>query len=281
MNLSRRSVLKVTAAASAMSILPKGLFGADNEMVRKVPIGLQLYSVRGECEKDLPRVLAAVKQMGYKGVEFAGYYGRNAAQLKTLLDDNGLVCCGTHTGLETLTGDNLKKTVEFHKTIGNKFLICPYIPENRFATVEKCKELAQFFNELAEKVKGDGMRAGYHAHGGDFKKIGDETHWDLLFSNTAQDVVMQLDIGNCLDGGGDPYAILKKFPGRAATIHIKEHGGKAGAPIGEGEIRWKEIWELCEKPGKTEWYIVEHESGAKPLESVKECIDNLRNMGKC
>ena len=281
MSVSRRNMLKLGAGAAAMYVLPANLIGAQNEMSKKIPIGLQLYSVRGECEKNLPRVLAAVSKMGYKGVEFAGYYGRDAKPLRTLLDDNGLVCCGTHTGLETLTGDNLKKTVEFHKILGNKFLICPYIPEDRFATVEKCKQLGAFFSEMAQKVKGDGMRVGYHAHGGDFKKIGDETHWDLFFSNTSEEVVMQLDTDNCMGGGGDPYAVLKKFPGRAVTIHIKEHGGKEGAPIGEGEVKWPEIFELCEKPGKTEWYIVEHESGSRPLESVKECIDSLRKMGKC
>lgn len=279
MTISRRNMLKLGAGAAAMTVLPANLIGAD--MAKKIPIGLQLYSVRGECEKDLPKVLAAVRDMGYKGVEFAGYYGRNATQLRKLLDDNGLVCCGTHTGLETLTGDNLKKTVEFNRILGNRFLICPYIPEDRFSTVEKCKQLGAFFAEMSQKVKGDGMRVGYHAHAGDFKKIGDETHWDLFFANTTEDVVMQLDTHNCLGGGGDPYAILKKFPGRATTIHLKEFGGKEAAPIGEGDVRWPEIFELCEKPGKTEWYIVEHESGSKPLESVKECIDNLRKMGKC
>jgi sugar phosphate isomerase/epimerase len=94
---------------------------------------------------------------------------------------------------------------------------------------------------------------------------------------------MQLDIGNCIGGGGDPIAVLKKYPGRSATIHLKEHGGPKGAPVGAGAVKWSEVFELCETSGKTEWYIVEHESyaeGTTPLESVKQCIDNLRKMGK-
>ena len=89
---------------------------------------------------------------------------------------------------------------------------------------------AKLFTEMAAKVKPQGMRVGYHAHGGDFKKFDGETAWDILFGNAGPDVVMQMDIGNCLGGGGDPYAMLKKFPGRSATIHLKEHGGKPGRP---------------------------------------------------
>jgi sugar phosphate isomerase/epimerase len=92
---------------------------------------------------------------------------------------------------------------------------------------------------------------------------------------------MQLDVGNCLDGGGDPYAIIKKFPGRTLSIHIKEHGGKPGAPLGEGAVKWDEIFRLCESVGGTQWYVVEQESyvGA-PLDSVAQCLKYMRKMGK-
>jgi sugar phosphate isomerase/epimerase len=274
-------MLKLGAGAAAMCALPAHLLGAEGTMSKKIPIGLQLYSVRKECEKDLPAVLEAVAKMGYKGVEFAGYYGRNANQLRTLLDANGLVCCGTHTGLDTLNERNVKATIEFHKILGNKFLIVPGLPSEREATAQACKDTGKLFTELGEKVKADGMRVGYHAHGGDFKKFGEETAWELIFSSAGPDVVMQLDVGNCLDGNGDPYAMLRKFPGRSGTIHLKEHGGKAEAPVGEGDVKWDEVFKLCETTGKTEWYIVEHESGSKPLDSVKACLDNLRKMGKC
>jgi sugar phosphate isomerase/epimerase len=249
--------------------------------VQKIPIALQLYSVRKECEKDLPGVLKAVAGMGYQGVEFAGYYDRKADELKKLLDQSGLKCCGTHIGLNTLLGDELKKTVEFNKTLGNPFLIVSYMGEDRMGTIEKVNETAKLFTEIAAKVRPDGMRVGYHAHGGDFRKLEGETAWDRFFTAAGPAVTMQLDIGNCIDGGGDPYAVLKKFPGRSATIHLKEHGGKPGAPLGEGDVKWKEIFQLCETTGGTQWYIVEQESYAgTPLESVKQCIDNLRKMGK-
>jgi sugar phosphate isomerase/epimerase len=282
MNRSRRDVLKQGAGLTALCALgPTPLMRAARAAAAKIPIGLQLYSVRNECGKDLPGVLKAVAAMGYKGVEFAGYYGRDAAALRKLLDENGLACCGTHTGWNTIQDDALKATVEFNRTLGNKYLVVPGLPKGRLETVEACKETAKILTAQAAKVKDAGMYVGYHAHGGDFKKFADgQTPWEVIFGNAGPGVIMQLDTGNCLGGGGDPIAILKKFPGRSLTIHLKEHGGPAAAAVGDGEVKWSEVFALCESTGKTEWYIVEHESGSAPMESVKACIDNLRKMGK-
>lgn len=279
MNVSRRDMLKFGAAGAAVLAVPASLALAAEE--KKIPLALQLYSLRDICGRDVPGTLAAVAKMGYQGVEFAGYYGKSAAELRKILDDNGLKCCGTHTGLDTLTGDRLKRTVEFNKTLGNPFLIVPGLGGGHFASAEATKKTAALFTELAAKVKPDGMYVGYHAHGGDFRKIGGETCWDILYTNAGPDVIMQLDTGNCLGGGGDPIAVLKKFPGRSLTIHLKEHGGKGGTPVGDGKVNWKEVFELCETTGKTQWYIVEQESYiGGPMASVKQCIDNLKKMGK-
>ena len=279
MNITRRDMLKQSAGWAALLAagLPR-LAAAGGGA--KIPVGLELYSVRNECAKDLPGVLAQVAKIGYSGVEFAGYHGRSAADLKKLLDDNGLKCYGTHTGLNTLLGDALKGTIEFNQTIGNPNLIVPSLPHDRVDSAQACKDTAKLFNELAAKVKDQGMRVGYHAHGGDFKKYDGETVWDLIFSNTGADVIMQLDTCNCLSGGGDPVAILKKYPGRSLTVHLKEFGGPKGAVIGQGTVKWPEVFELCESTGGTRWYIVEHESGSDPIAAVKGCFEALRGMGK-
>jgi sugar phosphate isomerase/epimerase len=287
MDCSRRDLLKWGAAAMATWGAGTTVYGAEGRRRRrmagaKIPIGLQLYSVRNDCEKDLPGTLKAVAGMGYQGVEFAGYYGRKPEELRKLLDDNKLRCCGTHIGLDTLLGDQLKKAVEFNRTIGNRYLIVSYMGEDRLGTIEKAKETAKLFTELAAKVKGERMRVGYHAHGGDFKKIDGKTRWEAFFDNAGPEVVMQMDLGNCMEGGGDPIAMLKKYPGRSATIHLKEHGGKPGAVIGEGVVKWQQdVFPICESTGGTNWYIVEQESYAgSPLDSVKRCLENLRRMGK-
>ena len=283
MNISRRNLLKLGVGAAAACVA-----GAHRSRVwaaadgRQIPIGLQLYSVRNECEKNLPPVIEAVAKMGYKGVEFAGYYGRNADELRKLLDASGLKCCGTHTGLNTIIGEQLKATVEFNRTLGNKYLIVPGLPQENTKSVQALIDTAKLLTEVAAKVKPQGLRVGYHAHGGDFKKVDGQMAWDVLFTNAGPDVVMQLDLGNCLGGGGDPYATLKKYPGRSATIHLKEHGGKPGACVGEGDVKWTEVFQLCETSGNTEWYIVEQESyDGGPLDSIRRCFENLKKMGKC
>lgn len=280
MNFSRRDMLKLgagTAALWATGISPLGA----KEASKKIPIGLQLYSLRKIAGSDVPGTIAAVAKMGYQGIEFAGYHGCKAEQLRKILDDNGLKCCGTHTGIDSLLGDKFKQTIAFNKTLGNPYLVVPGLGGKYMSSVQALKDTAKLLTELAAKVKPDGMHVGYHAHGGDFRKFDGETCWDILFSNAGPDVIMQMDVGNCIGGGGDPYATLKKFPGRSLTIHLKEHGGEKGATVGKGTVKWDEIFKLCETTGGTQWYIVEQESYAgSPLDSVKQCIDNLRKMGK-
>ncbi len=244
----------------------------------KIPVGLQLYSVREQCQADLPGTLAAVSKIGYRAVEFAGYYGRNAAELRQLLDANGLVACGTHTPYESVQGDKLKETVEFNRTIGNKFLIVPWMNEAK--SKQEWLDRAKLFNEIANQVKTDGMRVGYHAHSHDFKQIEGVTAWDLFFGNTKPEVIMQLDTSNCCEGGANPVAVLKKYPGRALTIHIKAFGGGPDAVIGEDKVDWQAVFAFCESKGKTQWYVLEHESGKDPIVAVRRSYEALKKMGK-
>jgi len=248
----------------------------------KLPIALQLYSVRKECEQDLPGTLKAVAGMGYDGVEFAGYYGRSAPELRAMLDDLGLKCAGTHTAFRTILGDELEATVEFNRTLGNKFLIAPSVPEERRSSRAAWLETARLFTEAAERARPHGMLVGYHNHAIEFQPMDGELPWDTFFSNTPPEVVMQVDIGNALHGGGDPIPYISKYPGRAITVHLKEHSATNDkALIGEGDVDWAQVFQLCEGEGKTEWYIVEQESYAyPPLECVDRCLQNLRAMGK-
>ena len=282
MNITRRDLLKLSVGAAAASALPVGWTKALAEQsAKKVPIGLQLYSLRDVAPKDVPGTLDAVAKMGYQGVEFAGYYGLKAEELRKMLDKSGLLCCGTHTGIDTLADNAIKATVEFNKTLGNKYLVIPWLdPKTFMSSIAALQDTAKKLTDLADKVKDAGMRVGYHAHGCDFQPVADRIPWEVLFSHAGPNVIMQLDTGNCLSAGNDPVAILKKFPKRAATVHLKEWGGAPDAPIGEGKVPWKDVFEVCETIGGTEWYIVEHESSKNPMDSVKQCLENLRKMGK-
>jgi sugar phosphate isomerase/epimerase len=267
----RRSTLGGTGLALGLAV------STQAAQARKIPVGLELYSVREQCAKDLPGVLAAVAKIGYKGVEFAGYHNRSAKELRKILDDNGLVACGTHTGYETVLKDKLKETVEFNRTIGNNFLIVPWMEgKSRQDWLDKAK----LFNEIADQIKADGMWVGYHAHAHDFQKFDGDSAWDLFFGNTKPSVIMQLDTSNCCDGGADPVAVLKKYPGRARSIHIKPSGGGPEAVIGEDKIDWKSVFAFCEGQGKTDWFVVEHETSKDPLDAVQRSFAALKRLGK-
>lgn len=282
-NLSRRMILKsglaVLVGGCALQTTPKGeeKMGAAKH---NIPVGLQLWTVREECKKDFPGTIAKVAKMGYKGVEFAGFYERSAKDVRKMLDDNGLVCCGSHTAIDLLTNEKLAATMEYNRTIGNKFVIVPYLERKELKTKEDWLAKAKTFNELADKTRSEGVHIGYHAHQGDFLPIDGETPWDLLFGNTSKEVCMQLDTGNSMQGKADPVAVLKKYPGRSLSIHLKEFSAtNKKVLIGEGDVKWKEIFEVCESTGGTQWYIIEEESGNyPPLESAEQSLKNYKKL---
>jgi sugar phosphate isomerase/epimerase len=272
--VSRRSFVKAAAlGAAALGTGLPSVFAAD----KKIPVGLELYSVRTEMDKSVSKTIEAVAKIGYKGVEFAGYYNQKAADLRKMLDDNGIVCCGSHSPLETIQPENINATIDFAKTIGNKFIIVPYMDPK---TKQGWLDMVKLFNSQAEKLKAAGIRLGYHAHSHDFAKVDGEVPWDIFFGGTREDVVMQLDTANCMDGGADPVAVLKKYSKRAATIHIKEWGGAKGAVIGEGKVNFKSVFDVCEHNGVTEWYVLEYEDSGDPIESVRKSFEALKKMGK-
>lgn len=253
----------------------------------RIPIALQLYSIRHDCEKDLPGTLKAVAEMGYEGVDFAGYYGYDAPTIRALLDDLGLKAAGCHTGIQTLLGDELPKTVEFNRILGNKYLIVPGLPESYRDSRDAWLRTAELFNDIAARLKPEGMFTGYHNHHIEFTPLdgapwNGELPWDTFFGNTVPEVVMQIDLGNALHGGADPVAFLKRYPGRARTVHLKAYSATNDkALIGEDDVDWPEVFRVCEADPVTEWYIVEQESYPySPLESVARCLEALRAMGK-
>ena len=233
--------------------------------------------MRNECKTDLPGTLQAIAKIGFRGVEFAGYHGRSAQELRQLLDDNGLVACGTHTALETIQPAQLDATIEFNQTIGNKFLI---VPSMTGKTRKDWLDRATRFNEVAAKLKPLGLWTGYHAHAHDFKLIEGESAWDIFFGATKAEVIMQLDTSNCREGGADPVAVLQRYPGRTRTIHIKPNGGGPEAVIGEDKVNWAGVFDYCETQGGTQWYVVEHETSKQPLATLQRTMDAPKALSK-
>jgi len=252
--------------------------GSIGKHMSNIPIALQLYSVREDCAKDLPSVLEQLAKMGYEGVEFAGYYGYDAKSLRKLLDDLGLKVAGTHIGIDTLLGDNLKGTIEFNQILGNKFLIVPGLPAEYNNSKAAWLKTAAIFNEIDQQLRPLGLYTGYHNHHTEFTPLDGELPWDTFFGNTDSRVVMQFDTGNAMHGGAEPLQFIKRYPGRALTVHMKEFSkSDSGALVGEGDMPWKEVLATLEAQGATQWYIIEQESYKfAPLVCVDKCLQNLK-----
>lgn len=267
-DLSRRSFVAAAIGAGTPLVAAR----------KRIPIGVQLYSVRSVAPADVPGTLAGIKKLGYEGVEFAGYYNRDAKTMRQLLDDSGLQCCGTHIGLRTMLGEELARTIEFNQVIGNQKLVVPSMPGVK--TIEDWSKNADTFSEIAEKLKPQRMRIGFHNHTVEFQPVDGQTPEDVFFAKANKDVFLQLDIGHCVRAGADPVAYMKKFPGRVLSVHVKEYNpSRRDALIGEGEVKWPQVLDACEGVGGTEWYIVEEESQAyKGLEGLERSIQNLKKL---
>jgi len=280
--LSRRNFLKTGVVAVVSSpILSQASILIPGK--RKPRVGVQLYSVRAYCKKDLPGAIAGLKKIGYEGVEFAGYYGKSAKELEQMLDDNGLVACGTHTGMATIKPDKIKATIEFNQIIGNKYLIVPYI--GRAKTEDDCKKIADDLSAAAETAKDYGLYVGYHNHQHEFrtKYPSGKCMWELIYDNASETLCQQLDVGHVVAAGEDPVFWLNKYPNRHRTLHAKEvypgPGILGQTPDGVKGVDWDALFVAAEKD-VLEWYIVESEADPATLEKVRGGFEYLKAKGR-
>lgn len=281
MNLSRRQFVKTSLVASVALGLKPQLWAEGTNPA----ISVQLYSVRNDCAKDFDAALAEVAKMGFKGVEFAGYhkYGGKAAELRRKLDELGLKAAGTHIGTGSFRGDELKKTIEFHQTLGCKFLIVP--GDGDFTNPEKSKALAETFNKTAEALKPLGMYCGYHNHTHEFTKVDDTTYWHLFADRTVKDVVLQQDCGWSAAAGYDPVQLIKKYPGRTKITHFKptvvNNDANKKPILGQDSVDWPAVLAACRQFGGTEWVTVEQEAypdGKSPMECTQLSLEGLKKI---
>ena len=250
----------------------------------KIPVAVQLYSIREEAASDLLGCIAKVAEMGYSCVEFAGYHGQSASDIRNALDAAGITAPSTHLALKFLDDESFSETIEFHQTVGIKDLVIPWLPSEMHDSPASTLETSKMLSDLTAKVREHGFRLGFHAHGQDMVVLeGGKSSYQILGENTPSDFVMQYDTANGMSAGADPVEPILMFPGRNYSTHLKEWSGEHGAKvIGEGLVPWNEVFAACEGEGGTQWYIVEHESyeGMTPMESIARCLNNIRSMGR-
>lgn len=272
MNLTRRSLLAAT--------LPAALAAKS----KKIPIGIELYSVRDELKKDPIDTVTRIGKMGYEVVEFFGpYIDYPLAQVKELrkvMDGVGLKCMSTHNSGKTLF-ENLDKAIEYNQIWGSTMLI-QSSAGGRMAKADDWKALAEKLTAVSVKLKAHKMRTGYHNHAAEFKAMDDgQLPIEVLAANTGKDVILQLDVGTCVEMGQDPVAYINRHKGRIRSMHAKEWSKSKGYRVllGEGEVNWKPLLDAAEKTGGLEVILVEQEGAdLPPFEVAERCLATMKKM---
>jgi len=245
-----------------------------------IPIGLELYSVRDELKKDPEATVRAVAQMGYQCVEFySPYFDWTEAQAKSmrkLLDDLGIRCYSTHNGEEYFSKDKISKARDLNLTLGTKYMVMA--SSDPKPGIDGWKAIADELNSAADFLAPAGLKTGYHNHQPEFKTEDGVRPIEVLAKNTKPSVMLQLDVGTCLNSSGDPAAWIRSNPGRIRSIHLKDWSSDPAKGyqvlFGEGDAKWKEIFAAAESVGGVEYYLLEQEgSRFGELETAKRCLE--------
>jgi len=286
---NRRSFIKGIAAATAAGlIIPETLFA----MPTKKTIGIQLYTIREMVNKDFEGTLKILSDIGYNSVEAAGYgdrkfYGYEPQEYSKICSDHGILPLSSHSGINL---ENADVVIEDTAEAGMSYLVLPSIPKEKRQTLDDYKRLADEFNKIGEKCKKAGLKFGYHNHAFEFsQKLNNEMVFDIIMRKIDPKLVaLQLDIGNLYNGGAIAADVIKKYPNRFETIHVKDEipateGDEkyVSCILGKGIVNSKEVIDMATKSGSVKSYIIEQESyqGMSAMDSVKEDLAIMRKWG--
>ena len=272
--LSRRSFLAISAT------LP---WAFSARAAASIPVGLELYSVRNELKQNLEATVRAVAQMGYQGVEFyAPYFDwseNQTKQMRKFLDDLGIRCFSTHNDSSFLGPEKIGRARDMNLFLGSKYVVMASAKPK--PGPDGWKVVADSLNVAADELEASGLKAGYHNHQREFTPDGSQRPIEILAKNTKPSVMLQLDVGTCLEAGSDPGAWIRANPGRIRSLHCKDWSpdpAKGYAVLfGEGSADWKNIFEAAETAGGVEYYLVEQEgSRFSELETAERCLKSFR-----
>ncbi len=273
-SLSRRSFL----AFSAM--LPWAL---SARAAKSIPLGLELYSVRDELKKDPEGTARAVAQMGYQGVEFYAPYfewsENQTKQMRKLLDELGIRCFSTHNDSSYLSPEKINRARDLNLILGSKYIVMASADPK--PGLDGWKAVADALNIAAGQLESSGLKAGYHNHQREFIPVENQRPIEILAKNTKPSIMLQLDVGTCLEAGSDPVAWIRANPGRIRSLHLKDWSPEPAKGytvlFGEGSADWKNIFEAAESAGGVEYYLLEQEgSRFSELDTARRCLQSFR-----
>ncbi len=275
--------------------------------MKKAKVAVQLYSVREDLEKDFYGVLKQVKEMGYAGVEFAGFYDQPADKVKAALDDLGLTAVSSHVPLDALNGD-VDSIIAYHKTLGCDFMAIPWLDEPRRPGTDKWPEVVSQVKAIGKAAKAAGIQLLYHNHDFEFLKIDGEYALDRLYGSIPADL-LATEVDTCWVSvaGENPAAYLRKYADRSPVVHLKDFIKEGDAdnmyalidekgkddttavvdrstfdfrPLGLGQLALEEILKAVDDIG-SEWIVVEQDRSTErpPMEAIKISRETLAKLG--
>ncbi len=253
---------------------------------KAIPMGIEMYSVREELQKDPQGTVRAIAGMGYQGLEFyAPYFEWSEAQakeMKKLLDDLGIRCFSTHNSADYFKKENIHKAIDLNLILGSKYVVMASSQPK--PGLDGWKEVADALNSAAETLQPAGLKTGYHNHQLEFTPVDGVRPMEIIAKNTKPSVMLQLDVGTCVEVGSDPVAWIRANPGRIHSVHCKDWSPDAGKGysvlFGEGKADWKGIFAAASSVGGAEYYLIEQEGSRYPeLETAKKCLEAYRAKG--
>ncbi len=274
---TRREFLEVMAGVGVSIACSGARLTAHGARIDKV--GIQLYTVRDLMKADFEGTLAHVAEIGYKEVEFAGYFNHSPADVRAILDRHGLSAPSTHVG--DISTDAWKTSLDAAHTIGHEYIVVPWIPEERRRTLDGWKQVAADFNRAAEAARGAGIQFAYHNHDFEFPKVEGQVPYDVLLQSTDPKLVqLEIDLYWITKGGQDPLNYFARWPGRVPLVHVKD---SAGAPehkmvdVGQGKIDWKRIFAKRDQAG-IKHFFVEHDQPPQPFDDIAASYKYLSQL---
>ena len=273
--VSRRTFLAMSAT------LP---FALRTSAASSIPVGLELYSVRKELQRDPQATVRAVAKMGYQCVEFYAPYFQwsedETKQMRKLLDDLGVRCYSTHNDSSNVNAENIAKARDRNMMLGCKYVVIASTHPQP-TELDSWKTVADALNAAEEQLAKSGLHAGYHNHEPEFTPMGGGRPMEVLAKNTKPSIMLQLDVGTCLKAGSDPVAWTRANPGRIRSLHLKDWSSDPAKGysvlFGEGNADWKGILAAAESVGGAEYYLIEQEgSRFSELETADRCLQAFR-----
>ena len=279
--ITRRGFISNTLAGVGAGLFLKSSMNLAKDSGRIRIIGLQLYTVRKEMQEDFEGTLNRVAAVGFREVEFAGYFDRTPGQVKKALSDSGLKSPSAHVVLKTLSGE-LGKAIDAAKTIGHRYLVLGYLFPGERKSADDYRRLAALLNEAGESCRKAGLRLAYHNHDFEFATLDGQVPYDLLLKETDPGLVkLELDLYWISKAGRRPEEYFDKYPGRFELFHVKDMDGtprRSFTEVGRGTIDFKRIFGRSGQAGVKHYFVEQDETPGPALDSAKISYEYLRSL---